>query len=84
MTNVLKIEYPGHLPDLLQESVEEFEREAVKAMVIKLFEAGRISSGIAADILNTDRVSFLFELGKHKVSIMNFPPDELSSDLKNA
>ncbi|TDP94683.1 uncharacterized protein UPF0175 [Halanaerobium saccharolyticum] len=37
MSNKMIIEYPDNLPDLLQESPEEFEREAKMAMAVKLF-----------------------------------------------
>ena len=84
MSNKIIIEYPDTLPDLLQESPEEFEREAKMAMVAKLFELKRISSGIAADMVGMDRVSFLFELNRYGVEMINIEPEELASDLKNA
>jgi hypothetical protein len=38
MTLQLTINYPENLPDFLQKTREEFEREATWAMVVKLFE----------------------------------------------
>ena len=46
----LVVEYPSSLPDVLQETPEQFEQEARMAMVVKLFELKRISSGIAAEV----------------------------------
>ena len=44
----LIVNYPEKLPDALQQSSEQFEREAKMAMAVKLYEMKRISSGTAA------------------------------------
>ena len=80
----MEIHYPDTLPDVLQESAENFEREAKIAMAVKLFELKRISSGMAAEIAGMDRVSFLLELHKYDVSMINMEVEELSSDVENA
>ena len=84
MTKKMEIHYPDTLPDVLQESTENFEREAKIAMAVKLFELKRISSGMAAKIAGMDRVSFLLELHKYDVSMINMEVEELSSDVENA
>ena len=84
MVKKMEIKYPDTLPDALQESVDSFEKEAKLAMAIKLFELKRISSGVAAEIAEMDRVSFLLELHKFGVSMINMEIEELSSDVKNA
>ncbi|SDK60764.1 UPF0175 family protein [Halanaerobium congolense] len=84
MSNKIIIEYPYNLLDLLQDSPEEFEEEAKMAMAVKLFELKRISSGMAAEMAGTDRVSFLLELHRYGVEMINMEPEELASDLENA
>ena len=84
MVKKMEIKYPDTLPDALQESVDSFEKEAKLAMAIKLFELKRISSGVAAEIAEMDRVSFLLELHKFGVSMINMEIEELSSDVENA
>ncbi|MFN2341062.1 MAG: UPF0175 family protein [Halanaerobium sp.] len=84
MSNKIIIEYPDTLSDLLQESPEEFEREAKMAMAVKLFELKRISSGMAAEMMGIDRVSFLLELHRYGVEMINIESEELVSDVKNA
>jgi predicted HTH domain antitoxin len=54
------------------------------AMAVKLFELKRISSGMAAEMVGMDRVSFLFELNQYGVEMINMEPEELVSDVKNA
>ncbi len=80
----MQIEYPETLPDLLQESQEEFQHEARMAMAAKLFEMGRISSGIAAQLAGIDRVTFLLDLHRYKVAMINLNEGELKSDIENA
>lgn len=55
----LVVNYPAQLPDALQQSPEQFEREAKMAMAAKLYELKRISSGTAAALVGIDRVEFL-------------------------
>ena len=80
----LKIDYPETLPDAMQQTREEFEREAKWAMAAKLFEMKRISSGMAARLVDTDRVTFLLNLHRYGVAAIDLTEEELLSDLKNA
>lgn len=82
--NQLSVEYPGELPDVLQESREEFENEARMAMAAKLFERRRISSGMAAVMVGMDRVSFLLKLSEYGVPMVDLTADELAQDFANA
>jgi predicted HTH domain antitoxin len=80
----LIIEYPTCLPDALQSSREDFEQEAKMAMAVKLFERRRISSGQAAKLVGIGRVSFLLQLHRYGVSMIDLNQEELESDIKNA
>jgi predicted HTH domain antitoxin len=84
MSGKIEIEYPDTLPYLIQESPEEFEKEAKMAMAVKLFELKRISSGMAAEMAGMDRFSFLIELHRYGVEMINMEPEELASDFENA
>ena len=75
--NRLQIDYPETLPDSMQLTAREFETEAKMAMAVKLYEMGKIPSGVAADIVGITRVSFLMQLSRFEVSTMNFEPAEL-------
>ena len=62
MSSKLEIEYPENLPDVLQTTRARFEQEVKMAMAVKLFEMRRLSSGMAAALVEMDRVSFLLRL----------------------
>jgi len=80
----LTIKYPETLPDALRQSRSQFELEAKMAMAVKLFEMGRISSGIAASMVGLDRVTFLLKLGDYGVSMIQTDEGDVAADLANA
>lgn len=65
-------------------SKKAFEQEAKMAMAVKLFEMKRLSSGMAAELVGLDRVSFLLSLHHFNVPMVDLEEDELLSDMKNA
>ena len=84
MTNKLVIEYPETIPDTLKLTQEQFEQDAKWAIAVKLFEMKRISSGVAAQLVGTDRVSFLLNLYRYGASMIDLEEEELLSDIENA
>ena len=80
----LIVNYPEKLPDALQQSSEQFEREAKMAMAVKLYEMKRISSGTAAALDGVERVEFLLDLHRYGVAAIDLSTDELQADLDNA
>jgi len=80
----LQINYPDTLPDALQQTPAQFEQEAIWAMAVKLFELKRLSSGMAAQLVGCDRVSFLLSLHRYGIAVIDLSEDELMSDMQNA
>ncbi|HRQ37591.1 MAG TPA: UPF0175 family protein [Chloroflexota bacterium] len=83
-TNVLTIPYPEDLLLVLKENPETFEAEAKLLLAVKLYEMGRVSTGMAAQIADMSRVAFMFALGRFGLSPIGVSPDELEQDLANA
>jgi predicted HTH domain antitoxin len=77
----LTIDLPDSLPDLLQQTKQEFEFEMKMALAAKLFQMKRISSGTAASMVGLPRVAFLLNLHKYGVPMVDLPKDELISDI---
>ena len=82
--NVLTIPYPDDLLFSLKESEESFAEEARLLLAVKLYEMGRVSTGLAARLAGMDRVSFIFTLARFGLSPMGLSPDELAENLQNA
>lgn len=78
------VEVPSTLPDALQKTPAEFEREAKMAMAAKLYEMKRLSSGMAAELAGVGRVQFLRELHRFGVALIDLPAEELQLDVRHA
>ena len=84
MENVLTISYPKELAFSLKMQTVEFVTEMRKLTIIKLYEIGKISSSLAAKILNLNRVDFFDEINKYQVSVFSYSSEqELLKDIKN-
>jgi predicted HTH domain antitoxin len=83
MDGQIAVSYPASLAYSLKMQNGEFEREIKTLSLIKLYEMGKVSSGVAAKTLGITRLNFLDLLADHKVSC--FPePEELVDDYHNA
>lgn len=82
MAEHIKIDYPQYLANSMRMNLDDFSREMKVAALVKLFELGKVSSGIAAKVLKISRVEFLELLDNYKVSYLD--TEELTEDLSNA
>jgi len=80
----ITLNIPSQLPDAIQCSEDEFAQEAKMAMACKLYEMGKLSSGMAAQIVGLDRVAFLLQLSRYGVPMIDLERDELLADINNA
>ena len=83
MKNQITISYPKSLALSLKWSVSEFSSEMKRLSVLKLYELGKISSSLGAQILGIERLDFLELLSKYNISYFS-PEINLEKDLKNA
>lgn len=81
---VLTIPYPDDLLLSLKESEDEFAAEARLLLAVKLYEMGRISTGMAARLAGMERVAFMFALDRFGLSPIGVDPDEVEADAANA
>lgn len=82
--STLTIEYPAELSLALGKRPDEAGRELRLMAALKLFESGRISSGLAAKLAGLSRVEFLHQCGQFGISIFQQNLEELQSDIEAA
>ncbi|MDR2359639.1 MAG: UPF0175 family protein [Prevotellaceae bacterium] len=82
MEKQIAISYPETLAFSLKMKKREFEREIKAISLVKLYELGKVSSGIAGKILGISRLEFLKLLSLYGVSY--FSSEDLESDAANA
>ena len=73
MTNTveLTLDLPGNVS----------KDEAQTLLAVKLYEDERISLGQAARLAGYSKRAFMEILGRHKVPVFNYSPDELRAEL---
>ncbi|NJO92233.1 MAG: UPF0175 family protein [Chloroflexia bacterium] len=85
MEKQVAVTYPESLASSLKMSGKEFINEIKMISIVKLYELGKISSGMASQLLGIVRVDFLDLLAKYNVSYFQLNlEDELESDFRNA
>ncbi len=85
MKRMINIEYPESLANILRLSGKDFESEIKKSSLVKLYELGKVSSGVAARVLGISRLDFLELLAIYNVSVLNeFDSDDLNEEIENA
>lgn len=80
--------YPVELPEsafsALRKTPAEFVQEMKYAAVVKWYEAGIITQDKAAEIAGLSRYAFLNLLARYDVSAMQYTPDLLEEELRDA
>ena len=85
MNGLINITYPESLANSMKLSIGEFEKEIKLSAMVKLYELGRVSSGVAAKVLGLSRLDFLDIVAQYKVSIMGYSDiEELNNEFMNA
>lgn len=85
MKGMIKIEYPESLANTLRLNGKDFESEMKNTSLVKLFELGKVSSGVAARVLGLSRIDFLELLAKYNVSVFgDYDANDLNEDIANA
>ncbi|MFN8494462.1 MAG: UPF0175 family protein [Caldilineaceae bacterium] len=80
----LTIEYSPEVFWTLQQEPEEFALLARILLAVKLYETGKLTTGLAAQLAGVPRSTFYFLLGRYNLSPFGESPDELEDDLAYA
>jgi len=80
----LTLEYPAELSVALGKRPEDAAKEIRLMAALKLFESGRVSSGLAAQLAGMSRADFLLTCGQYGVSVFQQTVGELAADAGTA
>jgi predicted HTH domain antitoxin len=83
-TAVLTIQYPAEVLWALEQQPYEFADEARLLLAVKLYETGKLSTGLAARFAGIPRSVFIFTLGRYGISPFPEDPAELQEDFTHA
>jgi len=79
----IQIDLPERLLLGTGQTHDEFVKEAKFFLALKLFELGRISSGVAAEIAQLGRVAFLLQAGHAGVNLVDLDDEELDREFED-
>ena len=77
----MHIPIPEGLPQALNMSELEFTQEARMLLAAKMYEIGKISVGVAAQIASLDRSMFLTMLNKYGIPAINLRDEEVRYEI---
>jgi len=81
ITEELRISYPAGFEMAVHLTKSEMEQHLRLMAALKMFELGKVSSGKAAELAGMSRVEFFEVCGRYRVSIFNYPDDEIEDEL---
>ena len=80
----ITLKVPDALPAALGVRLQDAEKEIRLMAALKMFDTGRISSGMAAELAGITRAEFLLRCGEYGVSVFQQTPEELEKDVQAA
>ena len=80
----LTLQVPDTTPEALHVSAEQLGAELLMAAAMKLYEAGRLSSGAAAELAGVPKPVFLERLAGYAVAAFRQSAAELRDEAANA
>jgi predicted HTH domain antitoxin len=81
--STLTVNYPEEPAQAVHLTPTELEAQIRLMAALKMFELGKLSSGKAAELAGLSRVEFFEMCGRYRVSIFNYPSEELEAELQN-
>ena len=68
----------------IPDSLDLSDRELAMLVASMLYEEGKLSIGQAAEVAGLSKLSFIELLGERKISVFNYPVEDLKTDMLNA
>lgn len=81
-TEKMETRYPPGFERAVHLTKDELEQHIRLMAALKMFELGKVSSGKAAELAGMSRGEFLEACGRYRVSVFNYPPEEIEREIK--
>ncbi len=78
----LVLTYPDDLAQAVRLTSDELSAHLSLMVALKMFELGKLSSGNAAEVAGLSRGEFFEACGRYRVSIFNYPDEEIEAELR--
>jgi predicted HTH domain antitoxin len=78
------VEFPEELLVASKQDRAKFTRQVMIYTLGHLYEQGKISSGLGAQILGCDRLQFLRLLSENGFAAIDYAPEELAEEAKSS
>jgi predicted HTH domain antitoxin len=77
------VEITLHVPDryLLNQDATELGRRIKLSAALLMFRSGELSAGAAAELAEVDRFTFAAECNRHGIPVVDYPGEDLSTEL---
>jgi predicted HTH domain antitoxin len=76
----VEVVFPEKVLVALREEPQDFRKQVFIYTLGKLYEAGRISGGLGAQVLGCDRWEFYRLLSEHGFAVIDYPDEELKQE----
>jgi predicted HTH domain antitoxin len=83
MAGTINIELADNIVLATGQPPEDFVKEATFLLAIKLFELGRISSGLAAEMCDMPRLDFLITAGRMNIAVADLDDSEMDREFSD-
>ena len=80
----VSVVFPDELLVASKEDREQFTRRVIIYTLGRLYEEGKISSGMGADILGCDRWEFYRLLSEYGFSVIDYAPEDLEYEARTS
>jgi hypothetical protein len=80
----IEVEFPEEFLVASREVPQVFARKVMIYTLGHLYEEGKISSGIGAQVLGCDRLEFYRLLSEHGFSVINYTAEELAEEARTS
>jgi predicted HTH domain antitoxin len=79
----LTLQIPEQVQYALNRTPQEMGRDMKLYAALMLYQLGKLSSGMAAQMVGISRVEFLYLCGEYGISTFQYTPEELEAELNN-